>query len=67
MDNKWLSLILIFAGASVVGQATHYFIGGDSQKSSTLRDVLAIFQIIFGLAVAFYGWKKYGQPGNSKT
>jgi len=43
----------------MAGQAAHYFIGGATYKSSSLRDFLVVAQLIAGIAIAFYGWKKY--------
>jgi len=58
--NKWFFFFFWLVGGSpVAGQAAHYFIGGESYKSSSLRDFLVVVQLLVGLAVAFYGWKKY--------
>jgi len=43
----------------MAGQAAHYFIGGATYNSSSLRDFLVVVQLIAGVAIAFYGWKKY--------
>jgi len=58
-NNKWFWFFLLFAGSSMAGQATHYFIGGATYKNSSLRDFLVITQLVAGIAIAFYGWKKY--------
>ena len=58
--NKWFWFFLwLLGGLWMAGQAAHYFIGGATYKSSSLRDVLVIAQFIAGTAIAFYGWKKY--------
>ena len=58
-QNKWFWFLFLFCGSSVAGQAAHYFIGGATYKSSLLRDYLVIAQLVVGVAIAFYGWKKY--------
>ena len=59
-QNKWFWFFFwLMGGASMAGQAAHYFIGGATYKSSSLRDFLVVVQLIVGVAIAFYGWKKY--------
>ncbi len=58
--NKWFWFFFWFmGGSSMAGQAAHYFIGGATYKSSSLRDFLVVIQLAAGIAIAFYGWKKY--------
>ncbi len=58
--NKWFWFFFwLLGGASMAGQAGHYFIGGTTYSSSSLRDFLVVVQLIVGVAIAFYGWKKY--------
>ena len=58
--NKWFwFLFCLLGGACMAGQAAHYFIGGDTYKSSLLRDFLVVAQLIVGIAIAIYGWKQY--------
>ncbi len=57
--NKWFFFFFCLVGSSMAGQAAHYFIGGATYKSSSLRDFLVVAQLIVGIAIAFYGWKKY--------
>ena len=57
--NKWFFFFWLIAGSSMAGQAAHYFIGGATHNSSSLRDFLVVIQLVAGIAIAFYGWKKY--------
>lgn len=63
--NKWFFILCLFLGLEVAGQAIYYFIGGESYKSSALRGFLVVLQLLFGFAVAFYGWKQYRLMANS--
>ena len=65
--NKWYFFLLLFLGLDAAGQAIHYFIGGDSARSSSLRDFLVAAQFIFGLTIAFYGWKKFRLMSDLKS
>ncbi len=58
-QNKWFWFFCMMISASMAGQAAHYFIGGATYKSSSLRDFLVVAQLIVGVAIGFYGWKKY--------
>lgn len=65
--NKWFFFIFgLINGLSVAGQAIYYFIGGDTYKSTMLRDFLVVLQLLFGFAIAFYGWKKFRELNDSK-
>ena len=58
--NKWFWFFFwLMGGSSMASQAAHYFIGGATHNSSSLRDFLVVAQLIVGIAIAFYGWKKY--------
>jgi len=65
--KKWFFFLLLFLGLDVAGQAAHYFIGGETYRSSSLRDFLVVVQLLFGLAIAFYGWKKYSIFNRTKV
>ena len=65
--NKWFFFVILLLGASVVGQAIYYFIGGDFYESSALRSFLVVLQLIFGFVVTFYGWKKFQILSRSKS
>ena len=41
-QNKWFWFVFLFCGLSMAGEAGHYFIGGDTCKSSSLRDFLVV-------------------------
>jgi len=62
--NKWFWFFFLFCGSSMAGQAAHYFIGGDTYQSSSLRDFLVVVQLAVGVVIAFYGWKKYRELNN---
>ena len=64
MNSKWYFVLVLFLGAQVAGQAIYYFVGGDTYQSTSLRDLLVFLQLIFGLAVVFYGWRKFRSLNN---
>ena len=58
--KKWFFVIFwIIGGLYVAAQAIYYFIGGESNGSSSLRNFLVIAQLFFGVAIAFYGWIRF--------
>ncbi len=65
MKNKALVFwLLIVSGLLCLGNGLRYFIGGEAERNSDLRNYAVIGQIIFALAVVAYGaWllKKSGQ------
>jgi hypothetical protein len=68
MRNKRIYFILWFvAGSLCGGQAIHYFINGRASENSYLISSLVIVQLLFGIGVAFYGWKNFRLMSNSKS
>jgi hypothetical protein len=60
MKNKRAYFILWFvAGSLCGGQAIHYFISGKLYDNSYLISLLVVVQLLFGIGVAFYGWKNF--------
>ncbi|MEJ7861651.1 MAG: hypothetical protein WKF90_08435 [Pyrinomonadaceae bacterium] len=60
MKNKsWIWISFIVAGALPIWNALQYFIDGKAYQNSNLRNYAVVGQIIFGVAIIFYGfWYK---------
>jgi hypothetical protein len=68
MKNKRAFFILWFvAGSLCSGQAIHYFVTGRAYENSYLISFLVAAQLLFGIGVAFYGWKKFRLLTSSKS
>jgi hypothetical protein len=68
MKNKRAYFILWFvAGSLCGGQAIQYFLTGGATENSYLRTFLVALQLLFGIGVAFYGWKNYRLLGEAKS
>ena len=65
--NKWWFILCLLLGLDVAGQAIYYFVGGESYKNSSLRSFLVVAQLLFGFAIAFYGWRKFRETNNLKS
>ncbi len=58
MKEKTLNLLLIFSGFLPIWNGLQYFIEGQANQNSSLRNSAVVGQIIFGLATSFYGiWR----------
>ena len=56
--EKFWNLLLIFAGLLPVWSGLQYFIAGEANQSSDLRNFAVVGQILFGLATICYGiWR----------
>jgi hypothetical protein len=68
MKNKRTYFILWFvAGSLCGGQAINYFMSGAARENSYLINFLVLAQLLFGIGIAFYGWKKFRLMGDSKS
>lgn len=68
MSNKRIYYILWFvAGSLVGGQAINYFISGRAYENSYLITSLVVVQLLFGIGIAFYGWKNFRLVSESKS
>jgi len=56
-EKSW-NLLLIFSGLLPIWNGMQYFIEGQANQNSSLRNSAVVGQILFGLAVSCYGiWR----------
>ena len=56
-EKSW-NLLTIFVGFSPIWSGLQYFVNGQANQNSSLRNSAVIGQIIFGLAISCYGiWR----------
>ena len=56
-EKSW-NLLLIFAGFLPIWNGLAYFIAGEANPNSNLRNFAVVGQIVFGLAIVCFGvWR----------
>ncbi len=53
-EKTW-NFLFIFTGILPIGNGLQYFVAGQAQQNSNLRNSAVVGQILFGLAVVCYG------------
>lgn len=54
--EKSLNLVIIFAGLLPIWNGLQYFLEGQAQHNSDLRNYAVVGQILFGLAIIGWGF-----------
>lgn len=65
MNEKYWNLLAVFVGLLPIKSGLQYFIAGEAVQNSDLRNFAVVGQIIFGLAIIYYGiWRYKKCPRN---
>ncbi len=61
-EKSW-NLLVIFVGLLPIWNGLQYFINGQANQNSSLRNSAVVGQILFGLAISCYGiWRNKSLP-----
>ena len=58
--SKTDKLLWVFAGVFLVGLGLEWFIGGSYSSHSSTRNIFVVVQIVIGIFIALYPYKKAG-------
>ena len=65
MTTRTTPFFLMIVGIGLTAQAAYWFIGGRSSDASDVRNAAVIGQMVVGLALAIWAWRRAASAAGS--